>query len=107
MDMAATFLDFAGATKPAGMTSQSLRPLLMHGGAAEDRGSGGYRPFVSSGLQSYAFNESLATAAAAARVYLPSCCMQRIELLRCWRVTRVIRANPCLLCCCKTKPCVA
>ena len=56
LDIGATFMDFGGAKLAPGMTSQSLRPLLEHGQAAA---GGAYREFVSSGLQSYAFDSDL------------------------------------------------
>ena len=53
LDLAATFLDYAKSQKPKGMTSTSLRSIL------ENDDDSNYRKFVSSGLQSVAFNESL------------------------------------------------
>merc|ERR1711964_797158 len=53
MDLAATFLDFAKATKPPGMTSVSLRSLLQ----GDDKSTASYRSFVSSGLQSMPFSD--------------------------------------------------
>jgi len=52
MDLAGTFLDLAGVPRHAGMSTQSLRPLLEAG----DAGAAAYRPFVSSGLQSTPFH---------------------------------------------------
>lgn len=49
MDMAGTFMDYARAKPAAGMTTQSLRPLLEGTANAE----GGYRVFVSSGLANF------------------------------------------------------
>jgi hypothetical protein len=53
MDLAGTFLDYAGVEADAGMTTTSLRGLLS--------GSGHYfRDYISSGLQSMPFGRSLA-----------------------------------------------
>lgn len=49
MDMAGTFMDFAGTNPAAGMSTRSLRPLLEGKGAQE----GNYRDFVSSGLSNF------------------------------------------------------
>eukprot|EP00948_MAST-09A_sp_MAST-9A-sp1_P003640 g3640.t1 len=56
MDLAATFIDYGKGKKPSGMTSQSLRTLLEKG---EDKQ---YRGYISSGLQSFAFNETFESA---------------------------------------------
>lgn len=54
MDLAGTFLDYAGVQPDRGMTTKSLRPLLT--------GSGGpQRAFVSSGLQSMPFTAEATT----------------------------------------------
>ena len=49
LDMAGTFMDYAGAVPAPGMTTRSLRPLLEEGDAA----AGKYRSFVSSGLGNF------------------------------------------------------
>lgn len=55
MDLAATFLDYAGVAKAPGMTSTSLRPLLEGDQSAL---SAPPRGFVSSGLQSSNFGSA-------------------------------------------------
>lgn len=52
MDLAATFMDYGGATAATGMTSISMRSLF------EGRSITSARPFVASGLQSMQFNSS-------------------------------------------------
>ena len=68
IDLSATFLDFAGAARPEGMTAESLRPFLEGGTGEADAGKGrdSYRAFVSSGLQSFPFNQTFDEALAAA-----------------------------------------
>ena len=49
MDMAGTFIDYAGATIASGMSTRSLRPLLENRSNAVEH----YRSFVSSGLSNF------------------------------------------------------
>ena len=51
MDLAGTFLDYAGAAPAPGMTTRSLRPLLESGGGAAALAA--YRGHVSSGLANF------------------------------------------------------
>merc|ERR1719230_2374823 len=51
MDLAATFIDYAGGEKPHGMTSKSLKPFL------EGQNDYSYREYVSSGLQARPWGE--------------------------------------------------
>ena len=51
MDLAGTFLDYAGAAPAPGMTTRSLRPLLESGGSAAALVA--YRGHVSSGLANF------------------------------------------------------
>jgi len=49
MDMAGTFMDYAGAKPAPGMTTRSLRPLLE----GQPASTTNYRTFVSSGLSNF------------------------------------------------------
>ena len=53
MDMAATFMDYAGATPEPHMTTQSFRGLLEGNAEAAD-----YRSYVSSGLNNFRAQQS-------------------------------------------------
>lgn len=71
MDLAGTFLDWAGATPGVNMTSRSLRPFLQQPGAAAAAAAAPYRDFVSSGLAAW---RAVVQSAADGAIYKLVCC---------------------------------